>query len=104
METGQLRTQPRQATLDRNVEVPSVVVCDSAFALSQFLMKPYPDRHITREQRVFNYCISRARRKVDNAFGIPASPFGVYQTAMKMSLQQKAKVIVLATLALHNFL
>ena len=49
------------------------LVGDEAFPLKTWLMKPIPRRNLTPEQRVFNYRISRARRVVENAFGILAS-------------------------------
>ena len=35
--------------------VPHVLVGDDAFALRPFLMKPYPQRNLTIERRIFNY-------------------------------------------------
>ena len=66
-------------------------------------MKPYPEKKSSHEQRIFNYRLSRARRIVENAFGILASRFGIYQRAMQVH-PERVSTMVLATLALHNFL
>ena len=46
------------------------MVGDDAFALTSWMLKPFPSRGLTREDRIFNYRLSRARRVVENAFGI----------------------------------
>ena len=48
--------------------LPFVIVGDAAFHLKEYLIKPYPHRQLSREQRICNYRISRARRVVENAF------------------------------------
>ena len=49
------------------------MIGDDAFALKGWLLKGYPNRGLTQKERVFNYRLSRARRVVENAFGILAN-------------------------------
>lgn len=75
--------------------LPYVFVGEDAFPLSRRLMKPYGDRGLTKEKRIFNYRASRARRVVENAFGILANRFRVLLTTMNLS-PDKVEIITLA--------
>lgn len=86
-----------------NTVVPYVFLGDSAFALNKNLMKPFPFKNISYEQRIFNYRLSRARRVVENAFGILSSRFRVLRRTLKLDLEN-VDAIVLACCALHNYL
>ncbi|XP_053968378.1 putative nuclease HARBI1 [Anastrepha ludens] len=53
-----------------STKIPVHIIGDSAFRLSQHLMKPYPHSVTnTPEQKKFNYRLSKCRRVVENAFG-----------------------------------
>ena len=89
---------------DRNKPMPFVIVADDAFPLRDNIMKPFTGRNlISYERRVFNYRLSRARRVVENAFGILANRFRIFLSTILLP-PEKAQLIVLAACALHNFL
>lgn len=95
---------PPQSPLPRtDITVPYVFLGDSAFALNRHFMKPFPLKNINKEKRIFNYRLSRARRVVENAFGILASRFRVFRRTLSLNLDNVDSV-VLACCALHNYL
>ena len=63
-------------------KVPYVFVADDAFALKEHLMKPYPYSGLTEDKRIYNYRHSRACRISENCFGIIASRWRVFRTAI----------------------
>ncbi|KAK5645349.1 hypothetical protein RI129_006649 [Pyrocoelia pectoralis] len=87
----------------RSKPVPYVIVADAAFPLSHHILKPFPFRNMTGAQRIFNYRLSRARRVVENSFGMVANRFRVLLNTVNLH-PQKAETITLACVVLHNFL
>lgn len=77
-------------------------MADAAFPLKPYLMKPYRITP-TRRDKIFNYRLSRARRIVENAFGILVTRFRVLMNAIDMT-PKKVDRITLAACALHNWL
>lgn len=87
----------------RTLPVPYLLVADDAFALTTNLIKPFSARNMNAIQRVFNYRLSRARRVVENAFGIMSARFRVMRSPIKLE-PVKTRQITLACCVLHNFL
>jgi len=86
---------------DRNM--PYFLIGDDAFALKSWMMKPFSRRNMADDERIFNYRLSRARRIVENAFGILANRFGCLLT----SLRQKPETVVsmvMSCCCLHNLM
>lgn len=85
--------------------MPHVIVGDAAFQLQRHLMRPYPANQTTNaeEKKVFNYRLSRARRLSENAFGILARRFRIYERRLSMT-PEHVNIVVAATCCLHNFL
>ena len=95
-----------QALRANNLGLPdkAVFVADDAFPLTQNIMKPYPKKgQFTYKQKIFNYRLSRARRIVENAFGIMASRFRIFRKPISVSLDKTDSIIKTAC-ALHNWL
>lgn len=60
-------------------------------------------RGLTKEERIYNYRLSRARRMVENAFGILTNRFRVLHTPMCMK-PDRAEAVVTASCVLHYIL
>jgi hypothetical protein len=79
------------------------IVGDDAFPLRSYMVKPYPHRFLNHDERIFNYRCSRARRVVENAFGILAGRFRCLHTSLQVT-PLNAKKITKACLVLHNIM
>jgi len=67
-------------------------------------MRPYPTsaQRLSEAERIFNYRLSRTRNTVENAFGILANTWRIYQRPFEWCVQLCDKLI-LATVVLHNY-
>ncbi|CAK1579418.1 unnamed protein product [Parnassius mnemosyne] len=84
-------------------ELPFVFVGDEAFQLTPNVMKPYRRTDFTDNKKIFNYRLSRARRIVENSFGILSSRLKMLNKAILLA-RNKVRKIVLACCYLHNYL
>ena len=104
MREGSLQL-PEDAPLpmEEGPKLPFFFLGDNAFPLAMNLMKAYPREGSCEMIKIFNYRICRARRVVENAFGILASRWRIYHRSMNLT-PDKADSVIKATVALHNLL
>lgn len=84
-------------------ETPCYFVGDEAFQMSINIMRPYPGRTLNDQRRIFNYRLSRARRTIENTFGILAARWRILRRPIIAGPEVVDKFVV-AAMCLHNFL
>lgn len=94
---------PQPTAISGSPVLPYCLVGDEAFPLKPYLLRPYPGRGLTPEQEVFNYRLSRARRLIENTFGILASQWRIYRKPIVASPKSAVRMVQ-ATVCVHNWL
>ncbi|XP_075539977.1 uncharacterized protein LOC142574861 [Dermacentor variabilis] len=95
---------PSHSQLPRSHKtLPFAFIEDEAFQLREDIMRPFPGYREDPAERIFNYRPSRARRCVENAFGIPRARFIIFRGPINLS-PENAKRAVKAACVLHIFL
>ena len=84
-------------------DMPYFLVGDDAFPLRKWMVKPYGLRGLTHRERVFNYRCSRARRVVENGFGILANRWRCLLTSLEQH-PPTCTNIVECSVTLHNLI
>ena len=91
---------PKEKSLPGDdVPIPYCIVEDNAFGITKSLINPFSIRNMEHRERIFNYKLSRARRVVENAFGILAD--------LLRTMNQKPETcrkIILTCVILHNLI
>lgn len=83
--------------------LPHFLVGDEIFALKPYLLRPYPGKNIVEENAIFNYRLSRARRVIENAFGIMVARWRIFRSPIHAKVETVEK-ITKAAVCLHNYL
>lgn len=83
--------------------LPFVFVADDAFPLQRHIMKPFSHNNQSTRELIYSYRVSRARRTVENAFGMLANRFRVFLSPINLP-PDSVEMVVLACTSLHNFL
>lgn len=81
--------------------IPPLVVADSAFPFTTWLMKPFTDAVLSEKQKYFNYRLSRARMVTESAYGQLKGRWRVLLRKCESS-SEKVRMNVLACMVLHN--
>ena len=104
---------PEEDVLDADYQIdgqcptcPYYLVGDEIFALKPYLMRPFAGSRAARlddDVAVFNYRLSRARRTIEQTFGILVARWRIFRTPIKAK-PENTVLYVLATTTLHNYL
>lgn len=86
-----------------NIKTAYYFVGDAAFELSRHVMKLFPGKNNTKENKIYNYRISRARRMIESSFVILISRWKVLSKSIRMNTDKIEKIIT-ACVCLHNFI
>lgn len=105
IDAGEIDFPPPKKIPNSNVRLPYTFIGDEAFPLSIHMMRPYSRsyRFFGDQERVFNYRLSRARRTIENTFGIMVSRWRILRKDLCCT-PKTAEDIVKAIVCLHNFL
>jgi len=96
---------PREQPLPNNENgkcMPFMIAGDKAFALSEHVLWPYPNRNLSIQQRIYNYRLTRAHLMVECAFCILANKWRIFHRPLDVT-PQFCDSIVQACCILHNF-
>ncbi|XP_066925582.1 putative nuclease HARBI1 [Clytia hemisphaerica] len=92
----------REMVPGTEMDIPYFLLDDEIFPLKEWLMLPFPGR-LGEKEHVYNYRHSRARRVIENAFGILRARWRIFSRPIKASTDNTER-FVLSAICLHNYL
>ena len=102
--TNKLLGIPQPEILEgTNIAFPYLFVGDDAFPLRHNLIKPYSHTNLNLSEMIANYRICRARRVIENSFGILVARFRIFRRPI-LAKVETVESITKACVALHNYL
>ncbi|KAI4469788.1 hypothetical protein MML48_1g06842 [Holotrichia oblita] len=89
----------------QNEPCPHVIIGDEAFALKPYLLTPFPYKQNNTDafKENYNVRLCKARRVVENAFGILAQKWRIFYRPMETKIDTTILIMKTACI-LHNFL
>ncbi|XP_018372439.1 PREDICTED: uncharacterized protein LOC108767196 [Trachymyrmex cornetzi] len=105
-ETSTIKVPKEECIYAGGPLLPYCLVGDEAFPLKPYLLRSYPrggKKTLNADQHVYNYRLSRARRIIENVFGILASQWRIYRKPIIARVNTTMSMIK-STICLHNWL
>ena len=100
LESGSMSFLPCPKPLPgQSCPVPYYFVGDTAFPLKIYMLRPFPRRFLPEDKQI----LSRARRVIENSFGIMAIKFRIFRRPI-VANPDKVTKITQAACCLHNYL
>jgi len=100
---GDIMLPPPKPLSNTTEPLPYMIIGDSAFGISNKVLRPYARSNLTTKKKIFNYRMSRARRYIESTFGIMSNKFNIFHRPMNTSLPNTI-TIVKACCVLHNYI
>lgn len=91
----------KKLKIPQNDRLPYFFIGDGAYPLSKNLIKPYPGKHLSRNERLFNKRLSRARVCVECGFGRLCQKWRIFYRPIQ-NQPKNAALIVKGACILHN--
>ena len=92
---------PGQVIEVNDVDILPIILCDVAFSLQSWMMKPHEDAVITQEKAYFNFRLCRAIMLTECAFGKLKGTFRVLHRKCE-SNKETVKIMGLTCVVLHD--
>lgn len=80
---------------EQNEPSPHVIIGDAAFALKPYLLRPFPYKQSKTDilKENYNVRLCRARRVVENAFGILAKKWRLFFRPMETKIETSILIV-----------
>lgn len=98
----EMSVPPANNLPNTDIPLPYTMVADEAFPLKPYIMRPFPGRNLDNGKRIFNYRLCRARRTIENAFGILVNRWRLLKTTIIANVEN-VDTYINAIVCLHNY-
>ncbi|XP_055711453.1 uncharacterized protein LOC129806706 [Phlebotomus papatasi] len=103
LEAGKINFPKSSPIIPGGENIPYFFVGDEAFGLREWCQVPYAGRFLGQDYQNFNMRLSRARRVIENAFGILSARWRIFHRTI-CAAPETVDSMIQATVTLHNLL
>nr|CAI5865229.1 unnamed protein product [Callosobruchus analis] len=105
IKNGRCKFPAEEPLPDSNIVAPYVFLGDDSFSLTNFLLRPYPQRQLPghESRNIFNQHLSSTRMTIERSFGIDAGKFRILLKSIETNVDN-AITIGKTICLLHNIL